>query len=356
MRTLNHRLAAPLLATLLLAALAPARALEPAPPTAPAALTQPAVITAKSAGAAMLAVARAGQRLVAVGERGIVLLSDDQGATWRQAPTPVQVSLTAVQFVNERSGWAVGHLGVVLHSADGGKSWSKQLDGIQAAELAVQAATTPQERRAADHLRADGPDKPFLDLYFQDERSGYILGAYNLLYRTNDGGKSWQPWQARLPNPKSLHLYGMRAAGDALYVAGEQGSLFRSRDGGASFEALASPYKGSYFGLVAARGGELVVFGLRGTAYWSGDRGDSWQPIDTGTQQTLSAGVALADGRLALLSQGGDVLLSSDAGRTFTRQPNPQPTPAAALIQADDQHLIVAGLRGLKRQPLLKTH
>ncbi|MET0264160.1 MAG: YCF48-related protein [Duganella sp.] len=365
MTTLNHMLAA-----LLLAALAPAQALaqaapaspsaaaKPAPsaPAVPAALTQPAVITAKSASAAMLAVARAGKRLVAVGERGIVLLSDDQGATWRQAPTPVQVSLTAVQFVNERSGWAVGHLGVVLHSADGGNSWTKQLDGIEAAELAVHAAATPQERSAAGHLRADGPDKPFLDLYFQDERSGYILGAYNLLYRTTDGGKSWQPWQARVPNPKSLHLYGMRAAGDALYVAGEQGSLFRSRDGGASFEALASPYKGSYFGLVAARGGELVVFGLRGTAYWSGDRGDTWQQIDTGTQQTLSAGVALADGRLALLSQGGDVLLSDDAGRTFTRQPNPQPTPAAALVQADEQHLIVAGLRGLKRQPLLETN
>lgn len=347
----------PMLAALLLAALAPARAAAPdaapaAAPPAPAVLTQPAVITAKAGTAAMLAVARAGRRLVAVGERGIVLLSDDDGASWRQAPTPVQVSLTAVQFVNERSGWAVGHLGVVLHSADGGTSWRKQLDGIEAAELAVRAAVTPQDKAAAAHLRADGPDKPFLDLYFQDERTGYILGAYNLLYRTADGGKSWQPWQARVPNPKSLHLYGMRAANGALYVAGEQGSLFRSRDNGASFEALASPYKGSYFGLVAAPGGELVVFGLRGTAYWSGDGGDHWQAIDTGTQQTLSAGAALADGRLALLSQGGDVLLSADAGRRFARQPNPQPTPAAALVQAGDHGLVVAGLRGLKRQQL----
>ena len=352
MMTRNYALAA-----LLLGSLAPAVAMAAtAAPAVPDALTQPSIIAAKSGTAAMLAVTRAGKRLVAVGERGIVLLSDDQGGTWRQVRTPVQVSLTAVQFANERSGWAVGHLGVVLHTVDGGLSWQKQLDGIQAAELALRAATTPQEKTAAEHLRADGPDKPFLDLYFQDASTGYILGAYNLLFRTTDAGKSWTPWQGRVPNPKSLHLYGMRAGGGALYLVGEQGSLFRSLDGGASFTALASPYKGSYFGLVTARTGEVVVFGLRGTAYWSGDQGTSWKQIDTGSQQTFSAGVELADGTLALLSQGGDVLLSGDHGRTFTRQPNPQPSPAAALVQADDKHLVVAGLRGLKRQQLLTTN
>nr|WP_315392642.1 YCF48-related protein [uncultured Duganella sp.] len=353
------------LAALLLAALAPAAALAQAPapatpppssgPAVPDALTRPAVIAPKAGTAAMLAVARAGKRLVAVGERGIVLLSDDQGGSWRQVATPVQVSLTAVRFANERAGWAVGHLGVVLHTADGGQTWRKQLDGIEAAELALRAATTPREKAAAEHLRADGPDKPFLDLYFQDANTGFILGAYNLLLRTADGGKTWTPWQGRVPNPKSLHLYGMGAAGGALYLVGEQGSLFRSLDGGDSFEALASPYKGSYFGLVTARGGEVVVFGLRGTAYWSGDKGDSWRPVDTGTQQTLSAGIELGDGRLALLSQGGDVLLSADGGRSFARQANPQPSPAAALVQADDRHLVVAGLRGLKRQTLTAT-
>src|SRR4051812_6883490 len=97
---------------------------------APAALTQPSILSAKASGAAMLALAQAGARLVAVGERGIVLLSDDNGKSWRQVATPVQVSLAAVQFVNEQSGWAVGHLGVVLHTADGGQTWRKQFDGI----------------------------------------------------------------------------------------------------------------------------------------------------------------------------------------------------------------------------------
>ncbi|MRV75017.1 glycosyl hydrolase, partial [Duganella sp. FT92W] len=316
-----------------------------------AVLTQPAIQSAKAGAAAMLAVTRAGKRLVAVGERGIVLLSDDDGVHWRQAATPVQVSLAAVQFVTPELGWAAGHLGVVLRTTDGGRTWTRQLDGVQAAAAMARAAATPDAARAAAQMQEDGPDKPFLDLHFTDERNGYAVGAYNLLFRTTDGGASWQPWQEHAANPKSLHLYAMRAAGAALYVAGEQGTLLRSLDGGASFEALATPYKGSYFGLLAAPGGELVAYGLRGNAWWSGDQGRSWRQVETGLQQSLTAGIVLADGSLALLSQGGDILLSRDAGRTFARAPVSQPLPAAALAQAADGALIVAGLRGVQRLP-----
>jgi len=348
----------------LLAAALPAPSLaqpQPQPQSPPAALppavlSLPAIVSAKARGAAMLAVARAGKRLVAVGERGIVLLSDDDGAHWRQAATPVQVSLVAVQFVTQQQGWATGHLGVVLHTTDAGLTWHKQFDGVQAAAAMARAATTPEAVRAARQMREDGPDKPFLDLYFSDERNGYILGAYHLLFRTTDGGKSWQPWQEHAANPKSLHLYAMRAAGNALYLAGEQGTLWRSLDGGASFEALATPYKGSYFGLLAAPGGALVAYGLRGNAWWSGDQGRSWRQVETGLQQSLTAGIVLDDGSLALLSQGGDILLSRDAGRTFARAPGSQPLPAAALAQAADGALVVAGLRGVQRLPSSPPH
>lgn len=326
--------------------------------TATAALTQPALVTPKALNAAMLSIAAAGQRLVAAGERGTILYSDDAGVTWRQASVPVSVSLTALQFVDARQGWAVGHQGVVLHSADGGATWSKQLDGIAAAALALRAAaelTGPEQAQAqaeARHLADDGPDKPFLDLYFDSARSGYVIGAYNLLFKTVDGGASWQPWNRHVANPKGLHLYGMRGTGTALYLAGEQGLLLRSTDQGQSFTALASPYKGSYFGLLAARSGALLAFGLRGNAFWSGDQGASWSKVDTGIQASLAGGAELADGTLVLVSQGGDVLLSGDQGRTFAAQAGgalPPALPLAAVAQARDGALVVAGLRGLRR-------
>ena len=81
--------------------------------------------------------ARAGTRLVAVGQRGHIVHSDDDGASWKQASVPVSSDLTAVRFVNENRGWAVGHDGVVLHSADGGRNWTLQLDGRRANQLVV---------------------------------------------------------------------------------------------------------------------------------------------------------------------------------------------------------------------------
>jgi photosystem II stability/assembly factor-like uncharacterized protein len=320
----------------------------------PAALQQPAVQSPKALGAAMLAVTRAGARLVAVGERGTILLSDDGGAHWQQAQVPVKTSLTAVQFVNDKAGWAVGHLGVVLKTDDGGKTWSKQLDGIAAAQLALDAAKKEGNEKAiadAEHLVADGPDKPFLDLYFENEQTGYITGAYNLMFKTTDGGKSWQPWQSHVANPKGLHLYSIRGAGNAIYIAGEQGLLLRSADGGATFAALESPYKGTYFGMVAAASGEVVVFGLRGNAFRSEDGGKSWQKVETGVQAALVAGAETADGSLVIVSQNGDVLISRDKGKTFAPQPG-EPLPLAAVTPAKDNGLVVAGLRGVKRLAL----
>lgn len=339
-----------------LAALALLLCVGVAPPlgAAPAVLERPALPSAKAERAVLLALTRTGQRLVAVGERGIVLLSDDDGRHWRQARVPVSVSLTAVQFVDDRRGWAVGHLGVVLHSSDGGETWHKQLDGIQAAELVLRAAEASGDAKAieqAQYLVADGPDKPFLDLYFQDALTGYVVGAYNLILRTDDGGASWQPWLQHLDNPQALHLYGIRAWDGDLYIAGERGLLLRSSDGGQRFEALASPYEGSFFGLLAARDG-LLAYGLRGNAWWSSDRGATWQELQTGVESALAAALELADGRLLLAGQGGELLFAQPHDGRAQSAPLRLAPGLAALAEAADGSLTSAGLSGLAaRQP-----
>jgi photosystem II stability/assembly factor-like uncharacterized protein len=323
------------------------------PATAPAVLSEPALQSPKALGAATLAVTRAGRRLVAVGERGTVLLSDDAGTSWRQAKVPVQTTLTAVRFVDERRGWAVGHLGVILKSTDGGESWSKQLDGVRAAELVADAAHASGDERAlrdAKRFVEEGPDKPFFDIDFTDAQHGIAVGAYNLAFATADGGAHWIPLQ--LPNPKSLHLYGVRYSAGSVYVVGEQGLLLKSGDNGAVFSALPSPYKGSFFGLLAARSGTLVAYGLRGNAFRSADKGVSWEKLETGVPVSISAALELDGGALALLSQTGELLLSRDDGRSVTKAPPAAgPMPATGLAAADAGQLVLASLRGMRRQP-----
>lgn len=301
---------------------------------------------------AMLAVDRAGSRLVAVGEEGAVLLSDDNGNSWRQAQVPVSAALTELQFVDSKHGWAVGHYGLVLATDDGGETWHKQLDGIQAAQLVLdseqQGGGGERALREAKRLVADGPDKPFMNLHFSDARNGFVFGAYNLIFRTRDGGQNWQPWLNRVDNPLGLHLYGMAQTSNLLMLAGEQGTLLRSTDGGEHFEALESPYDGSFFGVIAEPSGAFVIYGLRGHVFRSVDGGDSWDELNSGQEETISAATVLDDGRLLLTSQAGSLLVNRDAGE-FKKLPDLPALPLAGVVQSSDVAVIVASLAGVQR-------
>ena len=241
-------------------------------PTVPDLLDLPARESARAQHSLQLAVTRAGDRLVAVGERGSVLLSDDGGRAWRQARSvPVSVALTDVHFASASDGWAVGHSGVVLHSGDGGETWQRQLDGRQAAQAILDDARRRADAgeegaaaavRSAEFLVSDGPDKPFLGVRFADAQHGYVVGAYGLALSTADGGKSWQSLVGRIPNPRGKHLYQVQIDGEHVLVAGEQGALLRSVDGGAHFAEVVTPYAGTFFGALELDG-VLVQFRLQ---------------------------------------------------------------------------------------------
>lgn len=309
------------------------------------ALEQPAVLSSTATSAAMLGAARAGDRLVAVGERGVILLSEGDDHPWRQAVSPVRVSLTAVQFVDAQQGWAVGHMGVVLHTQDGGLTWRKQLDGLQLAALFLQDAPAGH-REYAEMLRNDGPDKPLLGLHFSDARHGIVVGAYNLALRTSDGGATWQPLSPALPNERRLHLHAVHVDGPQVLIVGEQGLILRSDDGGQSFARLPSPYKGSWFGLLTGNDGSWLLYGLRGSLYRSADRGATWDKLPAPSATSLTAALQRRDGALLLVSQGGELLQSLDGGRSFTRLAARLPSAISGMAESAQGTLAFATLRG----------
>lgn len=325
----------------------------------PDVLERPALISKRAVHAVLLAVAPAGKRLLAVGERGIVLYSDDDARTWRQALVPVSTTLTALHVATEKKAWSVGHAGVVLHTKDGGASWVKQLDGnqatrlmLQAAQQDVQAHDDEQARhrlREAQRMLREGADKPFFDVLFLDEKRGFIVGAYGLFFVTQDGGRTWLSWLSHIDNPRGKHLYAIKASGTVLYIAGEEGGLYRSTDAGQSFVEMKTPYPGSYFGVLPLEKNSVVVYGLRGNAYGSHDAGRHWHKIGTGTPATLTSGTVLRDGSVVLVSQAGEVLRSTDHGRSFQTLSVTHSFPFSSVTQTDDGDLVLVGVRGFTR-------
>lgn len=309
------------------------------------ALQRPALAVREPGRAVLLAAAQAGERIVAVGERGVIALSDDRGAHWRQAPSPVSVTLTMVRFADAKNGVAVGHGGTVLSSTDGGARWTLRLDGRRAAQMAAAAARTADEQREAERLVADGPDKPFLDVLIWDAQRWLVVGAYGLAFRTDDAGATWTPWMARLPNPKALHWYVARRAGETLLLAGEQGLLARSDDSGASFRPLASPYKGSWFAGELLADGAMLLAGLRGNVWRSADGGMQWAQINSPVPASVNAIAVPADGRPLLATQAGVVLRLQGDTLVPLNAAAPLPMPAA-LLAGPDGAVLSFGIAG----------
>lgn len=91
------------------------------------------------------AVAVRGERVWIAGSPGeLVLASEDGGATWTTANTGVTTPITAIEFLDDRVGWAVGEMGVVLTTRNGGRSWRVQRGEGRRAALAVLVATPDQ--------------------------------------------------------------------------------------------------------------------------------------------------------------------------------------------------------------------
>lgn len=339
-------------------------------------LHSPAQLTDKAAVSHIMDVARTDSRLIAVGERGHILYSNDSGETWTQVKVPVSVTLTAVCFPTPRMGWAVGHDGVILHSEDGGQTWSKQLDGIAINTLMLamlervieatkkRLAEAGEEQRAEIELNlenlefflddvnmaiTEGPTRPLMDVWFKNEREGIAIGAFGMILSTSDGGKNWVPLLDRIDNPDGFHYYGICRSADSLFIAGEAGMLFRSDDWGQHWKRLASPYEGTFFGITGSDDGTIVAaYGLRGSLFLSCDGGDTWTQAEYRKGASISGGTFTSDGTLVLGCVDGTIVQSRDRGKTFSVLPTRFPG-SIAIVEANDKSLVVAGLRGVTR-------
>ena len=264
-----------------------------------------------------------GERVLAVGERGHILLSTDGGKNWRQVAAPTRRTLTGVFLIDDQTAWAVGHQSVILKSGDGGETWAKA-------------------------NAENDPETAYLDILFLDAKTGFIVGSYGKFLSTSDGGKTWTEAKQD-DDPHFSHI--ITAPDGGLWLTGEFGTVRRSGDRARRWEPLATPYEGTFFGTLPLAKGGAVVFGLRGNIFRSED-GKAWKQVESPTQSLLHGGLALADGRFVLSAAAGQLLLSSDEGRTFRPVEWPGAATATSLWQASDGAVLLTSDKGVHRLEL----
>lgn len=310
----------------------------------------------------LIAITKAGARLVAVGEHGVITYSDDDGRTWIQGDVPVDVTLTTVAFAGSKVGWAAGHYGVILHTSDGGASWQIQLNGMEANQLTLSAATAaaadhdqspgaPLAIRRADRFLDAGPDKPFLAMLVTTPQHVTVFGAYRLAMRTIDGGKDWVDWSLHVGDPVSHNIYDVASVGTSYYLAGEAGSVFRSTDGGDSFPEVTPPGGATMFEVAPTGDGGVFICGVAGEAFRSQDGGKSWTPVLLGTKSNLTALDVLSSGAVVVGSEAGNLFISYDHARTFSLVNEVVSMEIYGLTEAQDGDVVAIGSAGVIVSP-----
>ncbi|NVJ59290.1 MAG: hypothetical protein HWE27_02815 [Gammaproteobacteria bacterium] len=271
-------------------------------------------------------------KLVAVGERGHVLLSEDKGQKWRQVTTPTQAMLTAVTFVDQNTGYAVGHNQVIIKTTDGGDTWQLMYE------------------RPAD---IDYP--AFMDVWFRNAEWGLAVGAYGLMVETRNGGQDWA--EVDNSNLENLeiggfpHFYSISfdKKSERLYMAGELGSVSVSEDYGDNWEKINSPYTGSFFNIGVSASGSIHAMGLRGHLFRSTDQGVTWQEIETNTTASINNMVEVEGSQIMYLAVDGVMLFSKDDGQTVSIIQDNDRAGLMAGALVDLNRLVVVGDKGVKQ-------
>lgn len=287
--------------------------------------------------------------------------------------------LHAVQFVDDKEGWACGDDGTIWHSINGGKSWERQKTGTRASLHGLHFVS-PYVGWTVGRL--DGPNgtsvgvmlrttdggiqwtevgtnvmPPLNAVRFVDEKNGFVLGQAtaafpNSAFVTKDGGATWDAVKdARLPGTRTAALLpttGVLIAGGA---SGKLGLVGAFEKGDESYrDAELDPLGGrAVNGLavstaVSATGQPICYAACDGGAVLtSTDAGRTWGFANLGLSR---AALACADFRCVASfashvwvagRPGGFVLHSADGGKTWDVQKTALPVPANAIQFLDDK-------------------
>jgi photosystem II stability/assembly factor-like uncharacterized protein len=387
-----------MLAYCLLAFHSVAMGVSPAPRSA-----EPAKLAINSL---LIDVAAAGKRLVAVGDRGHVLFSDDAGKNWSQAKqVPSQALLTGVCFFDAQHGLAVGHDETILSTSDAGNTWS---------------------------LTHYAPEKqqPLLDVWCGEGGHALAVGAYSSMYESRDKGASWtaRAFEAK-PSAGSTgdntragdsdaqgsshgsapvsagdntrggdsdaqgssHGSAPASAGDNTHggdsdaqgsshgsapvsagdnmrggdsdaQASSRGSDSHTEVGGAqatsdatnsgahtSMESYDDGLQSDFHlnRIVGASATRLYIAAEAGHVYRSDDAGASWLELPSAYEGSFFGALPLSESAVLVFGLRGNLYRSNDAGQSWQKIPTRTTAMLNDAVKLDDEHIAVVGLSGV---------
>jgi photosystem II stability/assembly factor-like uncharacterized protein len=274
--------------------------------------------------------------------------TSDGGATWKSIDSQAIGRVLECALLNGTKGWAVNHDGEVFSSDSGGATWRKVAD--------IKALSS-------------GDFSGAIRIKFVNESVGWLQESLSI-WRTNDGGLTWQKkLSVSTPGVKAQPSQMFPIDLDTLVAVGD-GQIFLTRDGGNSWKidallAEAGSFTDIWFtdkqhGWLSGYYGVPKPF--RPFLYATDDGGNSWNEVSTADIGILPESVCFIDhdkgwlaGRKSVFTgqavpSGGVLLFTTDGGRHWNSTELGSDDPFFDVVRfTDKEHGWLAGRDNLYR-------
>ena len=206
---------------------------------------------------ALLCVKSKGDRTLIAGQKGTIMSKTGDGA-WETLETPFETRIMKLDFNSSGLVVAVGEFGMIHRSKDGGNTWDDVvLDWGQ--------------------YNDEGYEPHLYDVVVKDDGTVVTVGEFGLILWSDDGGDNFV---ARHKGDESVFAIHLDAEGTGTgFAVGQDNLVLRSQDGGATWQKIT--VDGEEANLLGVWSGqnEVVITGIR-SLLRSSDDGQNWSQSD----------------------------------------------------------------------------
>ncbi|MDP4220179.1 MAG: T9SS type A sorting domain-containing protein [Bacteroidota bacterium] len=302
-------------------------------------------------GGHMTALGRLGGTVLVATQTGAIYQSSDTGKSWKWRGTLSSAS----QFASSGT-TMIAEGGILYRSADTGATWTKSPPsvstpdawGMGANDSSFFVLNSMGVFRSMDHAftweRVNGISSPqvisvngsFIFMIVRPEVSASFGGTY----ASTDNGESWTHIDTMFADRGVLLLTDLD---NVLFTSINDGSLYRSKDRGATWDSLRSGLP-SYVTAMCADSSFIYALTINNGIYRSNDSGSTWQPVNqsvSGIRRIMSMGSTL----FAISHDG--VFISVDHGDSWQASTNGLSGIEANAIGSDGKTFFAAMPGGL---------
>ncbi|MAF12809.1 hypothetical protein CMK11_20355 [Candidatus Poribacteria bacterium] len=240
----------------------------------------------------------AGESSIWILGSGVVLGSDDAGATWRYADVGTRNRLTNGVFLSPDVGFIVGDNRTAIGTWDGGISWEPVSEGRRA--------------RAGDNRTT------YEAIGFMTEDIGWIVGSSGTYVRSEDGGKTWAEPDG-VDFDAGENIFGMTCLSETeAWAVGAEATLLHTTDAGEYWERIENGAEDFWYNLMditfAADGKQAWAVGDGGVILHTTDGGETWPAEDSSVNHNLNAVAVTPSGAAHVVGAWGVILQSAPTG------------------------------------------